>query len=209
MARKLYGEGSGLLRKLQHWRPYICPFDSLIDATPVGARTLDVGCGGGLLLGLLVASGRIREGYGFDASQDAIKLAQQMARRAQKQCSANLTFEQRDASAGFPQGQFDVVTMVDLMHHVAPGAQQGVFQEAASRVGPGGRLVYKDMAMKPFWTAWASRAHDLLIARERIHFVPMNDVREWAQAAGLREVSFEQAWRVWYKHELCVFERAS
>src|SRR5687767_1446958 len=108
MARSLYVGGPVLMRKLQHWRPYICPFERLVEHVPVGASVLDVGCGCGLFLGLLAASGRKPRGVGFDVSGGAIDVAQAMAERA-KAHGADLRFERRDATAAWPAGRFDVV----------------------------------------------------------------------------------------------------
>jgi 2-polyprenyl-3-methyl-5-hydroxy-6-metoxy-1,4-benzoquinol methylase len=92
VARSLYPEGPFLMRLMQRWRPYICPFGPLIDQVPADASVLDVGCGGGLFLGLLRAGRRLREGLGFDASRPAIAIAQAMAARGGSD-APSITFE--------------------------------------------------------------------------------------------------------------------
>ena len=72
MAAEIYPEGSVLFRALQKYRPYICPFEALIEEVPEGASVLDIGCGGGLFLGLVDAAGLRPEGTGFDVSRPAI-----------------------------------------------------------------------------------------------------------------------------------------
>jgi 2-polyprenyl-3-methyl-5-hydroxy-6-metoxy-1,4-benzoquinol methylase len=79
MAAQLYPDGPLLFRALQWYRPFICPFEALIVEIPEGAKILDVGCGGGLLLGLVGAAGLRPDGTGFDVSRPAIALAQRMA----------------------------------------------------------------------------------------------------------------------------------
>ena len=51
-SKQLYDSGPLLMRELQHWRPYICPFEELIKHLPEGAAVLDAGCSGGLFLAL-------------------------------------------------------------------------------------------------------------------------------------------------------------
>ncbi|MEC9374274.1 MAG: class I SAM-dependent methyltransferase [Planctomycetota bacterium] len=203
-ARGLYTRGPGLVRVLQHYRPYICPFEALIARTPRGASVLDVGCGGGLFLALLMHSGRLGAGLGFDVSEAAIRAAQEMAAGAGFE---RVRFERRDLEEGWPEGAFDVVSIIDVMHHVPPAAQRDVIRTAASRLKRGGLLIYKDMVRRPLWRAWANRLHDLALARQWIHYAAIEDVERWAIAEGLRQVAAERHDRLWYGHELRVFER--
>lgn len=209
MAASMFPEGPVLMRLMQRWRPYICPFEKLLVHVPVGSSVLDVGCGGGLFLGLLHQTGRLGRGVGFDASPQAIQVAQKMAARVQTNGGGRvLSFQQQDVVDPWPAGEFDVVSMIDLMHHVAPGAQRRVLVMAAERVGAGGRLLYKDMSTRPRWRALASRAHDLLISRQWIHYAPVTAVEAWADECGLKLVHAARINRLWYGHDLRVFERA-
>jgi 2-polyprenyl-3-methyl-5-hydroxy-6-metoxy-1,4-benzoquinol methylase len=204
-ARRLFDRGPLLRRLMQQGRPLICPFERVIDAVPPGSVVLDAGCGDGLLLGLLATFGRVHEGLGFDASAAAIRNARRM--RAHLPPSARVAFERRDAGAPWPAGRYDVVTLVDLLHHVPPAAQRAVLQEAARRVAPGGLLVCKDMADAPRWRALVSHLHDLLVARQRIHLVPFGVVRDVLEQCGLVLERHERIATGPYLHELGVFRR--
>src|SRR4051812_38352748 len=76
VAGSLYTEGPRVLRALQHYRPYICPFHRLIGCVPAGPApgpsVLDIGCGGGLFLMLLAMAARVGRGVGLDAAGPAI-----------------------------------------------------------------------------------------------------------------------------------------
>lgn len=207
---KIYVDGGFFTRLIRRWRPHICPFDRLLSLIPEGSRVLDVGCGGGLFLGLLSCAGRIHRGVGFDIKRSALDSATRMADRVKEMgTEAELTFELRSATEEWSDGQFDVVSMVDVMHHLPPARQQSVFKSAADRVSPGGRFLYKDMVRKPAWRAWANRLHDAIMAREWIHYVPIEHIESWAGASGLRLVH-AQTINCWcYGHELRLFERPS
>ena len=192
----------------QRWRPYICPFEELLPFVPGNSSILDVGCGAGLFLGLLAAEGRIRSGVGFDSAAAAIETAVRMRERAARVgAKATLEFHRLDAAGRWPERQFDVVSIVDVMHHVPRSAQRSVFESAAARVRPDGVLLYKDMARAPAWRAWANRLHDLVLAREWIHYVSIEDVERWARELGLTLVHAGAFNRYWYAHELRVFRR--
>ncbi|VAX41560.1 hypothetical protein MNBD_PLANCTO03-894 [hydrothermal vent metagenome] len=197
-----------LTRVLQRYRPRICPFDIVIDHVPTGARVLDVGCGVGLFLALLARQGRIHEAQGFDSSETAIAHARTMlADHADQEWVSRVSFEQRAVEAGYPEGVFDVVTMIDVMHHVPPAGQQEALLGAIARTVPGGLLVYKDMCRHPRWRAAANRLHDLVMARQWIHYVPIKQIETWAVEAGLVLHHAQDAARLWYGHELRVFKR--
>jgi 2-polyprenyl-3-methyl-5-hydroxy-6-metoxy-1,4-benzoquinol methylase len=98
--------------------------------------------------------GREFEGVGFDVSPLAIELAKIMTQRARViNPQARLSFEQLDVDAAWPDGAFDVVFLIDVMHHVPPASQQPLLKRVISKVKPGGTLVYKDMCLRPWWKA--------------------------------------------------------
>lgn len=203
VAKRLYGDGPVLLRCLQHWRPHICPFECMIRHVPAGSCVLDVGCGGGLFLGLLAHDGRLSRGIGFDVADKAISLARRMATGAG--LAERLDFRRLDVGESWPEGSFDVVSLIDVLHHVPPASQMACLTAAAAHVRPGGLLLYKDMARRPHWRALANRLHDLVMARQWIHYVPIGKVEAWASEAGLRTLHAESFQRLWYAHELRVF----
>lgn len=189
---------------MQRYRPYICPFGRLLDETPRNARVLDVGCGGGLFLGLLASEGALRQGVGFDVSGKAIALAQGMATSS----GAPISFERIDAGDDWPDGPFDVVSLIDVMHHVPTKARRSVVEQAARRLRPEGLFLYKDMCDTPRWRASANRLHDLVLARQWITYCPVEDVVRWATASGLMLEDAETINMLWYGHELRVFRKS-
>lgn len=202
-ARQLYQDAKALPRLLMSYRPTICPFEELLQLVPKGSNVLDVGCGGGLMLSLLAASGRIDSGRGFDTNGDMIQLASHVAQAH----GLPLQFEQRSVIDGIPEGTFDVISIIDVMHHIPPDAQAGFFRDVVARLPPGGTLIYKDMCRRPIWRASANRMHDLVLARQWIHYCPIDRVRQWAADLGLSLVREQTHNRLWYGHELLVLTR--
>ena len=205
ISKAIYTKGPLLTRTLQHWRPYICPFDLVIEEIPPGSFVLDIGCGGGLLLGSLASIGRIRGGVGFDFSGDAIRVAVAMSELLQR--DHNLKFLHLSALDPWPECPHTLVTMIDVMHHVPVPAQREVFRKAAQTLKPGARLVYKDIAPRPRWRALANTVHDLIMARQWVRYLPLSTLHAWAEAEGLvMERSYLKN-RLWYGHQFAVFVR--
>ena len=193
-----------MLRRMQHLRSYICPFHELLPYVPRDSTVLDIGCGSGLFLGLLHRFGFDVTGFGFDASRVAIECADRMA---QRHANGNLRFEYLDIHAVWPGGEFDVVSMLDVLHHIPVPRQEKAFRDAASAVRPGGLLLYKDMSETPWYCAAANRLHDLVVARQWIHYVPIATVDRWAEGLQLQTVAAQSIRMLWYQHDLRVFRR--
>ena len=175
---------------------------------PDGASVFDIGCGCGLfLLGLAFAGKRI-SGVGVDMAPDAIRAATLAARTAEIEATGStLSFAAAGGSDAWPVGQFDAVSLIDVLHHVPASEQRAFVTAAASRVRPGGVLIYKDMCRRPIWRACANRLHDLLLARQWIEYREIAEVQEWAESLGLVPQSRRDFVRLWYGHELCVFRK--
>jgi 2-polyprenyl-3-methyl-5-hydroxy-6-metoxy-1,4-benzoquinol methylase len=210
IARNLFRDAPIALRTLQRCRPYICPFEKLVEYVRPGSSVLDIGCGAGLLLSLIAGLEVEFEGTGFDVSRRAIDAANIMRQRAAATFpKAKLSFLQVGRDSCWPSGVFDTVFIVDVMHHIPPGSQREFLHHGISKVKPGGTLVYKDMCMRPWWKATANRLHDFVIARERISYVPIESVQRWASAQGMETIARRDDTRLWYGHELCVFRRSA
>ncbi len=207
MAKSLYRTGPLLRRAMQHLRPYNCPLEVLLSIAPESGRVLDIGCGCGIFLGLAVACGKAISGIGIDTSEAAIAMANTMRNELQAGARDRLTFLRIGTAKDWPPGEFDMVSMIDVMHHIAPEQQASSLAEAARRVKAGGILLYKDMVRKPLWRAAMNRLHDLAMAREWIHYYPVERVEASARQLGLREARAETINRLWYGHELRVFRR--
>lgn len=199
----LYGCAPILQRALVRARRLICPPEIVLSAAPKGARALDVGCGVGANLIYLAQAGMIAEGFGVDIHDAAIAVA----RRAANKTRCDVAFAVIQNVEELPEACYDVVLVIDVLHHIAPARQMAFFRACAARVAAGGLLIYKDMARKPAWMAAANRLHDLVLARQWIHYAPLDDVRFWAREAGLHPREERRFTIFWYAHELIVFER--
>lgn len=205
--KELFSHGPLLARTIQSVRPYICPFHQLLAVIPKDSSVLDVGCGSGIFLGLLMKRVGLRAGLGFDFSQSAIELATIMRENLPENMAKNISFERRNANQSWPSGIFDVVSMIDVIHHVSPTAQRAVFMQAVDHLAPGGLFLYKDMANRPASFAFTNRLHDLIMAHQWINYVPISLIKSWGIEAGLDIEQEAQCRMIWYAHEWIVFKK--
>ncbi len=107
----------------------------------------------------------------------------------------------------WPTEVFDVVCLIDVVHHVAKACQQDFYRAAAARVQEGGLLLYKDMATHPWWCALGNRLHDLVLARQWIAYYPRDHACAALASAGMTLVYQDQWRKYWYAHEFAVFRK--
>jgi 2-polyprenyl-3-methyl-5-hydroxy-6-metoxy-1,4-benzoquinol methylase len=193
-----------LLRQvLVKYRPLICPFKDLLAIVPAEADILDVGCGNGLWLYLLQRFRSPRRLVGVDASFEAIDAA----RKGFSATGQIAEFFTSASPQSWPEGSFDIVTMIDVLHHIPPETQESFFAQAMAKLKPGGSLIYKDMCKRPAWRALCNQIHDLIFARQWIHHKDIRVVEYWAANSGLILDTSIECSMYWYGHELRRFTK--
>ena len=120
----------------QHWQCDEC------SRTPLEGKTaLDVGCGAGLLAEPLARLGA--KVTGIDASPEVIAVAQEHAARQ------GLAIDYRAGDVQALEGQFDLITCMEVIEHVADPA--AFVKALAKRLAPNGLLIMST----PNATGWA------------------------------------------------------
>ncbi|MCI0465556.1 MAG: class I SAM-dependent methyltransferase [Beijerinckiaceae bacterium] len=160
------------------------------------------------MIGLVaVELGRTKRVTGCDVNPLVVKVAEQAAGRVISCCpEAEIHFFVAHAVPEAEQHQFEVMRLIDVMHHVPKPLQDEFLKSALARVKRGGRLVYKDMGVRPAWRAVANRLHDLVRAKQLIQYYPMNRAIDLASKHGFGVSKIERYTRLWYQHEIAVFE---
>ena len=120
----------------QHWSLDEQGFKPL-----AGKRALDVGCGAGLLAEPLARLGA--EVTAIDAAEELIEAARTHA------AGQNLEIDYRAAPVEDTEGQFDLVTAMEVIEHVAD--PQAFLRSLAARLAPGGLLILST----PNATGWS------------------------------------------------------
>jgi 2-polyprenyl-3-methyl-5-hydroxy-6-metoxy-1,4-benzoquinol methylase len=205
-AREFARSFAGLRRVLTAWRPAICPFDRVLEQVPESSRVLDIGCGSGLLLFLLFKHGRLASGDGVEVSEEMVEAARRALAKTIGDRAA-VTVRLITSEHDWPRDAYDVVTVIDVMHHVPAARQHTFFSACVERIRMGGLLVYKDMCRRPRWRAAANQTHDLVLARQWINYRPIAEIESWAQQASMQLLRSDEVAMLWYGHEMRVFQK--
>ena len=153
----------------------------VLDICPVGDG-LDVGCGTGALAARLAAEGLAMTGV--DPSEGMLEVLWRRSPgvRAVRGSGTELPF---------PDGSFDLVMCVAVMHHVAdPGDVRATLAEMMRVSRPRGRvLVWDHNPRNPYWRHLMARVPQDT-GDERL--IPEQEVLEGLRAGGARIVSSDQ-----------------
>jgi 2-polyprenyl-3-methyl-5-hydroxy-6-metoxy-1,4-benzoquinol methylase len=144
--------------------------DEIGQYLPRAGRVLDIGCGFGLF-SLYYAS--LAPGltlFGLDLNPRRIAMARRAATRLGL---ANVSYEVADARDYRPDGEYDAIYMLDIIHHVGPENVRPLLEKMVKTVRPGGRLLIKDVDNRPAYKRWFTHALDRLMD-------PRSPVRYWA-----------------------------
>lgn len=136
-------------------------FDPLYDSAPAAfgedqAPVLDLGCGIGLLLHCLRASGRQLPYIGVDTDTVKIDAARAASMRSGH---GNAKFQVCDLSVQFPDHQGSVA-LLDVLQYLPPQQQGTLISQAAQCVSKDGRLVIRTGLADNSWRSAMTRATD-------------------------------------------------
>ena len=146
-----------------------------------GAAVLDVGCGGGILAEAMARRGA--KVTGIDLSEKALRVAELHLHESQ------LDVSYRRLSVEDCEGEFDVVTCMELLEHVP--APERMVAACARLVRPGGRVFFSTINRNPksYLFAVVGAEYVLNLLPKGTHdyqrFIKPSELSRWARAAGL------------------------
>lgn len=153
---------------------------------PLTATVLDIGCGFGLFANYFALRSSERQVFGIDINAQRIEEA---IRTAQKLGIGNVHYQIADAGTYEFQHEFDVIVVLDLLHHLEPETALNLIQQAYRHLKPGGLLIIKDVTRNPFWKRWFTYSLDKLMNfRGPIYYRDVKFWRQRAQEAGFNTV---------------------
>ena len=165
----------------------------LVEALPERVdRVLDLGCGDGRLLSLVLAARPGARGVALDASEAMLSRAR--ARFA----GSEVEVRAHDLAAALPAcGSFDAVVSGLAIHHVGDARKRELFGEVLAALRPGGVFANLDLAASP-----DAAAHERF--REAIaclqddpedRLAPLEAQLAWLGDAGFERVDCAFKWR--------------
>jgi 2-polyprenyl-3-methyl-5-hydroxy-6-metoxy-1,4-benzoquinol methylase len=164
------------------YRPYICPFDELLEYARHESSVLDVGCGAGQFCALIARFTEVEriKGIEIDPSliDDAIRLT-----RAHPD-TTKVDFEVFDGMT-IPDdiATYDLIYMIDVYHHMPKDVRGDFMRQLHSKMKDGARLMLKDIDAASLLIPF-NRLHDLVFAGEPGHEISRTTAAELLSSLG-------------------------
>jgi 2-polyprenyl-3-methyl-5-hydroxy-6-metoxy-1,4-benzoquinol methylase len=157
--RSVYLDIDAFVNLMRQWKP---------DAKKI----LEVGCGEGAV------SQRLNAAYP-DAKITAIDITPRVGRLYQGSFD-NVQFIRCDVQeiAARQSGQYDLVVLSDVLHHVPLELRQGLLDAVRTALAPKGTFVFKDWQRNYTPIHWLCYASDRWLTGDRISYMTRNEMRE-------------------------------
>lgn len=172
-----------LLQELKiRYRPYICPFDELLEYARHASSVFDVGCGSGQFCALVARFTDVARIKGVEIDPSLIEDGISISRAFPH--DKKLAFEVYDGTT-IPQdiAEYDLVFMIDVLHHLPKDDRAEFIRKVHSAMKAGARLMLKDIdaasPLLPF-----NKIHDLLFSRELGHEISRESAEGMVSSLG-------------------------
>ena len=126
-------------------RAFTCPMPALVARAPREGRLLEVGCGHGLFANECALRYPQLEVLGLDPAPAKIRAA-----AATVGPRPNVRFQEGRVEA-LAAGGFDCVALIDVLYLVPRGEWSGFLSACRDALCPGGRLLLKEVDVRPRW----------------------------------------------------------
>ena len=151
---------------------------TVASLAPHATRIAEIGCGDGSMAAAMFACMPSVDYTGIDVADRPGRLF------AGDRSRVRFMSQPSSALVATEAGTFDIVLLVDVVHHVADSDRVAVLSDGAALVRPGGLLIFKD------WERGRGAAHLLAYASDRyvsgdrsVRFMPLDELRELAAKA--------------------------
>ena len=156
--RSIYIDIEDLAERMRHW-------------APTANRILEVGCGEGAV------TERLRIAYP-NAEITGIDIMPRVG-RLYRGSRTGIRFIQCSAQdiATVEAGQYDLVVMSDVLHHVPEAFRADLFDAVRAALAPGGAFVFKDWEPSCTLVHWLAHAADRWLTGDRVSYMTRAELR--------------------------------
>lgn len=201
---------TGLYRQKVMNRHRVSAMHLILNHIPAGSAMLDIGCGTGHLLFLAQRLRDIRVADGFDVSREAIAAGQQAKEKSAWSGPPRIWVKvEPDPPTAESLAPYDVVTMVDVFHHIPKNMQISYLETLMRNLPAGKRLIFMDMDGSNPFSTFCAKTHDLLVNHEKVTPRTPGEIAGAIRKGAGRVVEETTYWSLTFKSYICVAERTS
>jgi 2-polyprenyl-3-methyl-5-hydroxy-6-metoxy-1,4-benzoquinol methylase len=193
IAQSFSGQLGFAKRFIMKYRPYICPFHVLAGFVNDNDSLLDIGCGAGLWINLLNRLGLVNSAVGVDVDENAVSVA-----RGITPADCDIRYFAQSANQQWPIGNFDVVSAIDVLHHVPVDEQRNFIGKLVNVQA--NRIIFKDIEPARRFRACMNTLHDIVMTGQVPKYRNAQQVRKWFLEEGCKIETEGFVNMLWYPH---------
>jgi 2-polyprenyl-3-methyl-5-hydroxy-6-metoxy-1,4-benzoquinol methylase len=183
------------------YRPYICPFDDLINELEgQSPRIMDIGCGSGQFCLLLAEFSKAKALKGIEVSQGLVDNANTLLSDYKDRVQYEFKYY-NGSDIPADTASYDTLFLVDVLHHVPRKFQESFLKNIYEKMSKGSVLLLKDInAASPL--VIFNKIHDAVFSREIGNERSLADVSAIARRIGFTIESVKTKRLYVYPHYL-------
>lgn len=151
--------------KIQY-RPFVCPFDELIEYADDVKSVYDIGCGSGQFCALIAEYTGVEKIKGIEVDDTLVANAKRINASYSKKDVKFSKFSGKNIPSDI--ADYDLLYMIDVYHHIPLSVRDKMLKQIYDKMKPGAKLMFKDInGSSPF--VLLNKMHDLVFAKEIGH----------------------------------------
>ncbi len=186
----------GLAKIKTVYRPYICPFDDILNSLPNNLSLFDVGCGSGSFLSIINEFKSPTKLAGVEISNDLVENAKSLFKSKNIQTDI---YKYDGTNIPEQLNEYDYVSMIDVFHHIPPAVQDAFMLQLFQKMKSNSTLIFKDIDKSSIFVLF-NKLHDLLLSSEIGNEISVNRATDLLKKAGFTIESVSTRQMLVYPH---------
>lgn len=186
----------GLAKIKTVYRPYICPFDDILNSLPNNLSLFDVGCGSGSFLSIINEFKSPTKLAGVEISNDLVENAKSLFKSKNIQTDI---YKYDGTNIPEQLNEYDYVSMIDVFHHIPPAVQDAFMLQLFQKMKSNSILIFKDIDKSSIFVLF-NKLHDLLLSSEIGNEISVNRATDLLKKAGFTIESVSTRQMLVYPH---------
>ncbi len=186
----------GLAKIKTVYRPYICPFDDILNSLPNNLSLFDVGCGSGSFLSIINEFKSPTKLAGVEISNDLVENAKSLFKSKNIQTDI---YKYDGTNIPEQLNEYDYVSMIDVFHHIPPAVQDAFMLQLFQKMKSNSTLIFKDIDKSSIFVLF-NKLHDLLLSSEIGNEISVKRATDLLKKAGFTIESVSTRQMLVYPH---------
>ena len=180
-------------------RPWICPFEPIVDTIPTGSAVFDIGCGSGFLLGLIAEKKAPLFLGGTEINPKLVREGRKYLDTKAPRLPVSISLYD---GIHLPEEivKADVVLLIDVLHHIPSAAQFSFLQSIYARMRRSATFILKDIDASRRFLCLGNKLHDLVASGKPGHEMPKEEARRILESLAFQVESAGAMRKLWYPH---------